>query len=94
MEREGIRSDMTVSRLLASRPPAAVVFVRHGMACVGCAMAPFDTLVEAAAAYGLEPQLLLADLAHAAAGPRLHVAASGRDTTRSGPARPPRRDNR
>ncbi|MBI4915876.1 MAG: DUF1858 domain-containing protein [Acidobacteria bacterium] len=92
MEREGIEGDMTVSRLLASRPAVAVVFVRHGMACVGCAMAPFDTLADAAAAYGLEPQPFLADLAHATAGTLLHVAASGRDTTRSGSARPPRRD--
>jgi hypothetical protein len=29
------------------------------MACVGCVMAPFGTLAEAAAAYHLEPQALL-----------------------------------
>jgi hybrid cluster-associated redox disulfide protein len=94
MEREGIEGDVTVSRLLASQPAAAAVFVRHGMACVGCAMAPFDTLADAAAAYGLALQAFLADLAHAAPGTLLHVAASCRDTTRSGSARPPRRDTR
>ncbi len=53
MPRE-IRPKLTVAELLARAPSAAIAFVRHRMACVGCAMAPFDTLDEAAAVYGLD----------------------------------------
>jgi hybrid cluster-associated redox disulfide protein len=38
------------------------VFVRRRMACPGCAMAPFMTLAEAAASYGLDPQQLVSEL--------------------------------
>ena len=44
----------TVAALLRRCPAAIVVFTRRRMACPGCAMAPFDTLGDAAAAYGLE----------------------------------------
>ena len=45
-----------------ARPGVMTVFVRYRMACPGCAMAPFMTLAEAAASYGLDPDRLLADL--------------------------------
>jgi hybrid cluster-associated redox disulfide protein len=38
------------------------VFVRRRMACPGCAMAPFMTLAEAAASYGIDPQQLVSEL--------------------------------
>jgi hybrid cluster-associated redox disulfide protein len=38
------------------------VFVRRRMACPGCAMAPFMTLAEAAASYGLDPHQLVREL--------------------------------
>lgn len=44
----------TVSDALASHEAAARLFLQKGMgACVGCAMAAFDTLEVAAAEYGL-----------------------------------------
>jgi len=62
MRRTDLTRDLTVARLLRLWPAAAVVFVRRGMACPGCAMAPFETPEEAAAAYGQEPEGLLAEL--------------------------------
>ena len=51
--------EWTVEEAIARCPQASAVFTRLRMACVGCVMAPFETLAEAAAAYHLEPQALL-----------------------------------
>jgi hybrid cluster-associated redox disulfide protein len=52
----------TIESLLAMRPDAATVLLRHGMACVGCVMARFETLAEAAREYRLDPRELLKEL--------------------------------
>jgi hybrid cluster-associated redox disulfide protein len=49
----------TMAELLEECPAAGQVLARRGMACVGCVMAPFDTLGEAARAYGTDPDELL-----------------------------------
>ena len=54
---------MTIAEVLALDPRTAPVFCRHGMACVGCAIAPFETLAGAAATYAISIEELLADLA-------------------------------
>lgn len=58
-----IRSDSTIQALLDAHPPAAPVLMRHGMACVGCAMADFETLAEAAREYQVDLSGLLEELA-------------------------------
>ena len=55
--------DRTIEEILATRPMAAYVFLRRKMACVGCSMARFDTLRDAALSYGIPEAELLADLA-------------------------------
>lgn len=55
------RHDM-VADIMARWPASAAVFVRRGMACPGCVMAPMMTLDEAAAAYRLDPLELLAEI--------------------------------
>lgn len=44
---------MTVSAVLTRWPHTAAVFNRYNMACVGCPVAPFYTVSEAANVYGL-----------------------------------------
>ena len=46
-------ADMTVEDVLTRWPETADVFGRHNMACVGCPVAPFYTVSEAAAIYKL-----------------------------------------
>ncbi|AWB06902.1 hypothetical protein A6A40_17805 (plasmid) [Azospirillum humicireducens] len=58
-------ADMTMADLMRDRPAVVPVLLRRGLACPGCAMAPFMTLREAAEAYGLELGALLDDLAAA-----------------------------
>jgi hybrid cluster-associated redox disulfide protein len=58
-----------VSDLLATWPAAARVLVRHHMHCVGCKIAPFESLKEACEAYGIDPEKLLQELKGILPGP-------------------------
>jgi hybrid cluster-associated redox disulfide protein len=64
----------TVAALLARDPRAARVLLDHGMHCVGCAIAPFETLSEICTIYGVSLEQLLADL-------RSHCASEKGETT-------------
>lgn len=52
----------TMAELLEECPAAGQVLARRGMACVGCVMAPFETVAEAARAYGADPVELLREV--------------------------------
>ena len=60
--REMVNPDEMVSALLTRHPQAARVLVNHGMHCVGCAIARFETLAEACAVYGVPVERLLDEL--------------------------------
>ena len=57
--------DVLVSDALASGPGAMRVFRDHGMACIGCPFAPFETVAEVAGIYGLDALELANSLASA-----------------------------
>jgi hybrid cluster-associated redox disulfide protein len=57
-----VHPQLTVAEVLERWPATAAVFGRRCMACLGCAMAPFDTIGEAAAVYGIELNRFLAEL--------------------------------
>ena len=59
---EMVNTDEMVSDLLTRHPRAARVLVNHGMHCVGCAIARFETLAEACAVYGIPVERLLDEL--------------------------------
>jgi hybrid cluster-associated redox disulfide protein len=46
--------EMTVAEILEKWPGAVSVFQELKTACVGCAMAPFDTMVDIAQIYDIE----------------------------------------
>ena len=52
-----------VADILARSPRAARLLLDRGMHCVGCAIAPFETIAEACAIYGVSVDRLLQDLA-------------------------------
>ena len=60
--REMVNTDDMVSALLIRHPRAARVLLNHGMHCVGCAIARFETLAEACAVYGVPVEGLLDEL--------------------------------
>ena len=53
----------SVANILATSPQAARLLLDRGMHCVGCAIAPFETIAEACAIYGVSVDRLLLDLA-------------------------------
>jgi hybrid cluster-associated redox disulfide protein len=54
-----------MAELLAAFPCAKGVLSRRGMACVGCPMARFETLSEAASAYRFDAAALLREISTA-----------------------------
>lgn len=58
-----ICGDDTVAAILARQPRAARLLLDRGMHCVGCAIAPYETIAEACAIYGVSLEALLLDLA-------------------------------
>lgn len=58
--------DQVVDDVLKTWPTTIPVFMRHKMACVGCSMAPYETVAEAATTYGLEVPGFVEELRDAA----------------------------
>lgn len=54
--------DLTVSEVLRRWPQTAEVFLHRRMACVGCAIAPFETISEVCEIYKLNPEEFLQEL--------------------------------
>lgn len=65
MGRATISERMVVAELLAQWPETATVFIRRRMACVGCTMAPFDTLAAVSEVYGFGLEAFIAELRNA-----------------------------
>lgn len=60
----------TIAEVLARWPGSARVLVDRGMHCVGCPIAPFETVAKACAIYGVPVEQLLVDLTLLNAGER------------------------
>ena len=68
---EPLTPSLAIATLLAQWPETAAVLVSRRMACVGCEMNGFETILDAAAVYGISQNALIGDLrrvidAHAA----------------------------
>jgi hybrid cluster-associated redox disulfide protein len=64
-----INGCQSVDDVMRRWPTTVAVFVRHRMACVGCAIAPHHTVEEASAEYGLAASAFLDELRAAAGAP-------------------------
>jgi hybrid cluster-associated redox disulfide protein len=62
MEHPQLEPDLTVAEVVTRWPQTIPTFMRHRMACVGCAIAPFETLAEVAAIYRLNLEYFLKEL--------------------------------
>jgi hybrid cluster-associated redox disulfide protein len=62
MEQPQLEAGLTVAEVLAHWPQTIPVFLRHRMACVGCAITPFETLAEVAKIYKLDLGCFLSEL--------------------------------
>ena len=62
----------TIAEFLATYPSAARVLVGHRMHCVGCDIAPFETIAEACIIYGVSVDDVFAEIHHAIAAQEDH----------------------
>jgi hybrid cluster-associated redox disulfide protein len=57
-----ITEDMTIEEVFRRYPGANDVFLRHGLDCVGCQIAEYESIGHAARVYGINLEALLNDL--------------------------------
>ena len=57
-----VTADMTFGEVMSKYPKTQEVFMKHGMACFGCAFAMQETVEQGAMAHGIEVKKLLEDL--------------------------------
>jgi hybrid cluster-associated redox disulfide protein len=62
MEHPQLLPDLTAAEVMDRWPQTVRCFFRYRMACAGCPIAPFETLAEVAAVYGLDLGRLLNEL--------------------------------
>ena len=61
-----ITRDMGIMEAIQKYPDVVGVFVAHGLGCIGCAMANFETIEQGAMAHGMDIDALMKDLNDAA----------------------------
>ena len=57
-----ITKEMTIQQIVGDNPDTVRVFFKHGLMCVGCAAARFESLEQGAKAHGIDVDALVADL--------------------------------
>ena len=57
-----ITKDMSLGKVISEHPETVDVFARHGLHCIGCAIASFETIEQGANAHGISPDKLVEDL--------------------------------
>lgn len=76
MDRDVDAPDLPLADLFRACPQAARPFLRKRMACVGCPIAPFHTIRDACAEYGLDEAAFRAEI-RAAVRPRRSAPPGG-----------------
>lgn len=62
-----ITKEMSISEIVQNHPQTVRVFLSHGLMCIGCAAARFESLQQGALAHGIDVEALLKDLNEVAA---------------------------
>lgn len=63
-----ISAESLVQEVVVHYPETVLVFVRHGLQCVGCDISPFHTIADSAREHAVALEPLLSALNTAAAG--------------------------
>lgn len=59
---EILTKEMPISEVIQKHPELVPVFIQHGLGCIGCAMAQFETIEQGATAHGMNVDALMKDL--------------------------------
>jgi len=61
-EQQVITPEMAIGEVIDKYPDTIHIFVKHGLGCVGCAVAGFENIRRGAMAHGVDLDLLMKDL--------------------------------
>jgi hybrid cluster-associated redox disulfide protein len=61
-EQQVISAEMAIGDVINKYPDTIHVFFRHGLGCVGCAIARFENIRQGAMAHGIDVDALMKDL--------------------------------
>ena len=61
-EQKIITADMPIGDVVQKYPSTIEVFFKHGLGCVGCAVARFENVAKGAMAHGIDVDTLIKDL--------------------------------
>ena len=62
MQDQRITADMPIDDVVSKYPSTINVFFRHGMGCIGCAIARFENIRQGAQVHRINVDVLLEDL--------------------------------
>ena len=57
-----INKKMSIEEVVRKHPESIVIFERHGLGCVGCQAALFESIEQGAEVHGISVDALIADL--------------------------------
>lgn len=57
-----ITKDMTIEKVVTEYPETMMVFMKHGLHCVGCHVSAFENIEDGAMAHGINVDALVEDL--------------------------------
>ena len=57
-----ITKDMSIGEVVEKYPETTEVFMKHGMHCLGCAIAHFENIEQGCQAHGIDAKKLVDDL--------------------------------
>ncbi|MBU0615891.1 MAG: DUF1858 domain-containing protein [Nanoarchaeota archaeon] len=57
-----ITKDMGIGQIVEEHPETIEVFSKHGLHCIGCAIAHFENLEQGCTAHGIDVEEIIADL--------------------------------
>ena len=61
-EQHLITPEMAIGEVIDKYPDTIHIFLKHGLGCVGCAVARFENIRQGAIAHGVDVDLLMKDL--------------------------------
>ncbi|MCX9013664.1 MAG: DUF1858 domain-containing protein [Candidatus Methanoperedens sp.] len=57
-----ITKDMKIEEVVTQYPESMMVFMKHGLHCVGCHVSAFESIEEGATVHGISVEALVEDL--------------------------------
>jgi hybrid cluster-associated redox disulfide protein len=59
---DAITKEMPIGDVVRAHPETIEVFSKHGLHCIGCAVAAFESIAEGASVHGIDIEALITDL--------------------------------